>query len=421
MPLASRCGGLGARRVAGSRDAYRIARVPRWAVVAAFLVAACGHESAQPDPGGIRGFASAADRQLVWRVPGKSAFSEPTVGEDQVFFLAADHSLTAVSKVGGAVRWATQLPISADLLTGHSSLLLPGQLIVADQDVFSVDPATGAVQWRFHTTVGRRPGADAPVASGGTLYTGSGSGHVFALDEATGALRWRQAVADTSDSVFRPVTAGGIVYVGVSRFPVDVRDQIGSRVVALEAATGAIRWTRDLPLLVPKPGTGVRDIVLVGSLIIASTGDGLIHALDIATGATRWTAPRAQPPKGSIFTDPLEIDARGLATDGIRIYASSTTGTIEALSPTDGRQLWASPANLGSPLNLRTDGGSVFVVYFYGPFAVLDASTGAVRWSYAYPDHFTAAPDEKFTGAASSDAAHVYLSGLDGFYAFRKE
>ena len=291
--------------------------------------------------------------------------------------------------------------------------------MVADQDVFSVDPATGAIQWRFRSAVGRRPGAEAPVAWNGTLYTGSGTGHLFALDQRTGALRWVQSVADTSDSVFRPVVSNGVVYVGISRYPPGLA-QIGSRVAAVDAATGSVRWTRDLPLLAPRPSNGTRDVMLTGSLVIAASGDGIMNALDLASGETRWTAPRAQPPRGSGLTFTPDVDSRGLASDAVRIYASSGTGAVVALSPADGTQRWASPANLNAVFDLRTDGESVFAVQFFGPLAVLDAATGAVRWAYD-GTRFAAVPGERFTGTAAFDAANFYVNGARGYYAFRKE
>lgn len=385
----------------------------------ASIAASCTRDPSVSGPVGPGGVTSAVDRQLVWVVRGPAGFGEPTVGADLVYFLARDHSLRAIDKTGGTVRWSIQLPIDASLFPGYSSLLLPGQLIVADQDVFSVDPATGAIQWRFRAAVGRRPGAEAPVVWNETLYTGSGTGHLFALDQRTGGLRWVQSVADTSDSVFRPVVANGVVYAGVSRYPPGLA-QIGSRVVALDAATGTVRWTRDLPLLAPRPSNGTRDLTIVGSLVIAASGDGIIHALDLATGETRWTAPRAQPPRGSGLTTPPDVGSRGLASDAVRIYASSGTGSVVALSPADGTQLWPSPEKLNAVFDLRTDGESVYAVQFFGPLAVLDAATGAVRWAYD-GTRFEAVPGEAFTGTVAFDTANFYVNGAKGSYAFRKK
>jgi outer membrane protein assembly factor BamB len=371
-----------------------------------------GGEGPKPVP-------TAADRQLVWFVPGPHGFGEPTVGQDAVYFLALDHTIRAIAKSGGTPRWTTQLPIESGLFPGLASLVLGNQLIVADQDIFSLDASTGAIQWRFQPPVGRRPGYDAPVASDGVLYAGSVMGHLFAIDQRTGALRWVQPVGDSTDVAFRPVISNGVVYVGVTRRP-PWPGQNGSRVVALDATTGAVRWTRDLPLIAARPATGTRAILALDGKIIAASGDGVVHALDMVTGQTRWTAARAEPPLDWGVPSPPDADGRGLATDGARIYVSSSTGLIVAISPADGSKLWACPVTSGALFDLRTDGRNVYALYLLGALAVLDATSGAVRWSYdgkVLPGLL----DDRFDGTTAFDDVNLYVNGAKGFYAFKKE
>ena len=56
-----------------------------------------------------------------------------------------------------------------------------------------------------------------------------------------------------------------------------------SEVVALDLATGAPLWTKDLPRASFGAATVVND------LLFTSTNDGIIYALDRATGATLWS------------------------------------------------------------------------------------------------------------------------------------
>jgi hypothetical protein len=69
---------------------------------------------------------------------------------------------------------------------------------------------------------------------------------------------------------------------------------------------------------------------------------------------------------------------------------------------------------------VRTDGRSVFLVHLFGPLAVLDAATGAIRWSYAGTG-FTRSPGESFRGAPALDDDRFFVTGFEGNYAFRKE
>jgi outer membrane protein assembly factor BamB len=401
------------------KSRFQSRRIPLLSVLFSLLMADCSSDRLVPSPaqGGAEAgvHLTAADSQLVWAVPGPGGFGEPTVGDDVVFFLAEDHSVHAIDKGAGKERWSVALPIQPSLLPGLASVLLPGRLIVPDQDVFSLDPATGAIQWRFQAPFGRRPGYDAPAVGDSLLYFGSGSGHLFAIEQSTGRLRWARSVGDTTDAVFRPVIANGVVYVGVTLYPPSP-GVIGSRIVALDAASGDVRWTRDLPSLVDKPAAGTRNVLVAGSLLYATSGDGIVHALDVATGQTRWTASRAAPPLSWGLPSPAEYDSRGLALDGNRLYVASATGLIVAVSPVDGVLLWTSPANFGAVFDLRCDGRSVFAVGAFGPLTVIDATTGAVRWGGV-----ATARNEKFRGTASFDAQNLYVNGSRGFYAFRKE
>ena len=51
-----------------------------------------------------------------------------------------------------------------------------------------------------------------PVVADGTVWFGSGDGHVYALDAATGALRWKFATGGVVHA--SPALADGTLYVG---------------------------------------------------------------------------------------------------------------------------------------------------------------------------------------------------------------
>ena len=69
-----------------------------------------------------------------------------------------------------------------------------------------------------------------PAIANGIVYVGSGDQHVYALDAATGALRWSFATGDVVHA--SPAIADGVVYVG----------SWDRNVYALDAATGRERW-----------------------------------------------------------------------------------------------------------------------------------------------------------------------------------
>jgi hypothetical protein len=65
------------------------------------------------------------------------------------------------------------------------------------------------VQWRVQTG---GPVQSTPVVANGTVYVGSGDGHLYALDARAGAERWRYRSGRRIYS--SPVLAGGLLYVG---------------------------------------------------------------------------------------------------------------------------------------------------------------------------------------------------------------
>ncbi|MFC7167779.1 PQQ-binding-like beta-propeller repeat protein [Halospeciosus flavus] len=106
----------------------------------------------------------------------------------------------------------------------------------------------------------RRQGSDTPTVRGRNVDTG---------DE-----RWHH-VLDADDNF---VVAGGTT----DRSTVYVTEFDGF-VLALDAADGSVRWSRQF-----EDATRSEPVVAGDSLLVA--GEGTLYALDRATGETRWTA-----------------------------------------------------------------------------------------------------------------------------------
>jgi outer membrane protein assembly factor BamB len=69
-----------------------------------------------------------------------------------------------------------------------------------------------------------------PAIAGGTVYVGSGDGHLYALDLATGARRWRHDAGSAISS--SPAVGHGLVF-AVAR---------DGSAFAVDASTGVRRW-----------------------------------------------------------------------------------------------------------------------------------------------------------------------------------
>jgi outer membrane protein assembly factor BamB len=268
---------------------------------------------------------------------GKVLWTKPTtligqVGNGRVF--AAENTnpvLRAFAPRTGAVRWSYQPPFSEAIVrlvdTGsvtcfgfealrardsasgasrwtaavdtQSGLAARGGLIVAASEtaLTALAADTGRTQWTYRI--------DAPfyLAVGDReVFAADRNGVLHAIARSTGKSLWRIAAMLVACT---PVPVGDVVYLGGGR----------GEVIALEAATGARKWSRELG----------RDCLVshADGVLHVSLGDA-IHVLDAADGSTRWTyaadVNRKTPPS---------------AMGGV-VYVGTRDGAVEALMPPGG-------------------------------------------------------------------------------------
>ena len=216
----------------------------------------------------------------------------------------------------------------------------------------------GGLVKRWSTPIGETTFTSAAVA-GGRVYVGTLGGKLFALDAATGAILWsRPPDALAGDTVWTsPVVADGVVYFAANR-PTAV-------IYALDAATGATLWSEGLTfsLMVSSP------VVNEGVLYLAFN-DHSIVALDAATGATRWTADAG----AGMYASPAVADGRLYVTVHNRglLALDAGSGAFLWLAPMAGPQ-WSSPA-AGKALVYVGSRDDERLYAFH-------AATGATAWS----------------------------------------
>jgi len=230
-----------------------------------------------------------------------------------------------------------------------------------------------------------------PIVVDGTMYVTSAWSKVFALDAATGRLKWEYdpkvwgpAGARTCCDVVNRGAAvyKGRVYVGT----------IDGRLIALDAATGKPAWTVDTigGLKGAYTITGAprvfNNIVVIGNGGADLGARGFVTAYDTETGRQLWrfyTVP-GQPGKrdGAASDDVLEKIARP-TWFGDRYWRSGGGGTAWNAIAYDPEldRLYIGTGN-GSPWNrlFRSEGKGDNL--FLCSVIALDARTGHYLWHY---------------------------------------
>ena len=330
-------------------------------------------------------YESAAPRQaprVKWAFPtGNRIVSSPVVRDGVVYFGSDDGHVYAVDAASGRQVWkrATQGPVASTPAIAGDTLYVNSY----DGRLYALDVRNGAVRWKFATAGERRfeakglhgmmPPAQtffdpfdvylsSPVVAAGSVYFGSGDGHLYALDAATGALRWKFATLDVIHA--SPAYADGVVYVG----------SWDSYFYAVDAATGKERWRfhgGEDPLMHNQVGFQGSAAVVDG-VVYVGCRDSNLYALDAATGHEKWRFNNA----GSwVITSPAV--ARGRV-----VFATSDSSLFHMLDAATGKPLAKQQSKaymFGSP---AIAGGVVLQPALNGRLEARDFESGELLWDF---------------------------------------
>ncbi len=302
---------------------------------------------------------------VLWENRNLRGLSTPAVYDHELIFGGSDGRLHAVAPDNGTELWNVSL-IPNPAFSGITS----SPKIVFDTvfvgtfnesggagEVVAVGATNGTILWRAPA-----PGSvsySSPAIANGTLYVGvrglynttTGISYappygLLALDAATGAERW---FYPTGGSVAAsPVVDGrGVVVPAADGF-----------VYSVNAATGTLAWKVDVD-------AGVSSPALVEGLLVVAGGSfgggGRVIALDGATGATRWTYTPNGPVQSSVTA----------AADRVYFATNTALGTVCALNLASGRLDWSytpspnqyilsTPAIADGRLIFASDNGHVY-------------------------------------------------------------
>jgi len=217
-----------------------------------------------------------------------------------------------------------------------------------------------------------------PTIAGGKVYVGTGD-DFYCLDLRTGKPLWRAVIVDVLSS---PAVASGMVYVGSGRNEQakdPARRGQGQRLVALDADTGRVRWSKPLPYACSSPITYADGRVVAGcgqGTFVAARGGGAagqVVCYDAATGRPLWARSL---PDNILAAIPVQ---NGL------VHVACRNGRYYLLALADGRVVWEYKVDrslLASPI---VAGGRVLLVSCRGVACCLDFKARKLLWRMDLP------------------------------------
>jgi polyvinyl alcohol dehydrogenase (cytochrome) len=194
----------------------------------------------------------AAERFDTHRAPDAVGFG--FVPENTHFIRAEAAELPAETVTRLKLKWTVAFPATVRVRSQPSFAY--GALYVGSQSgtVYALDAKQGCVRWEFHTTAEVRTAVVVPDQQGRLkqAFFGDLIGRVYALDATTGRELWRTRVEDHPSATITaaPLYRDGTLYVGVSSLEEGTADpkypccSFRGSVVALDAASGKVRWKR---------------------------------------------------------------------------------------------------------------------------------------------------------------------------------
>jgi polyvinyl alcohol dehydrogenase (cytochrome) len=241
-----------------------------------------------------------------------------------------------------ALKWAFEFP--GGIRARSQPSIAYGAVYVGSYDgtVYALDLETGCARWtqrasgevRTGVVVHAEPKAGADVPR--RLYFGDVIAHVYALDALSGAVLWKVKVDDHPNATVTgtPALHEGVLYVPVSSLEVTTAAdpkyeccRFRGSVVALDAATGAVRWKSYTIDEEPRAVARTR----IGTNILAPSG------------APVWNSPMVDARRGVLYVGTGE---------NYSSPANDRSDAVLAMRLTDGAVVWSHQTVKGDAWNV---------------------------------------------------------------------
>ena len=201
---------------------------------------------------------------------------------------------------------------------------------------------------------------------------------MHALEAASGAVRWEREIGAAVSA--NPAVSGDALIVGGS----------DGRLTALSRGDGEILWTS-----APLGGAILGAAAANESSVFAASSDGVVTAASVSDGAARWAYETGGPIVG------------GVALDGDSVFAVSLDDWVYSLDAESGELNWRTEMGGGATSAPLVVDGKVLVGALDGRVYAMDAESGANEWSFY--------AGASVSGGVAASGRAVFFGADDGF------
>ncbi len=279
--------------------------------------------------------------------------------------------LSAVSIGNGSVLWERSL--DPDVLSkDRPPLLTPAGsiLVVAGKSVLGLEPRTGEDLWSVPSPLSGEDAVSAAAWGDGILV--AGKSRVAHLDAATGAVRWSRGFEGATVRTALP--SDGAALVGTRATASDERAPVRDALSALGAGDGGILWRKD--------EEEIRSPLLLSGSRVSYTTESAVLCRDVSSGDTVFRTEvggkfgRWGRSEGFRWLLPDLLEMRG---DAI-VVARETFGVLK-VSIATGKVLFAHETDREKTSRYGFDAraSDLFGAYWSGQMNTLDAAEERFR------------------------------------------
>jgi outer membrane protein assembly factor BamB len=270
---------------------------------------------------------------------------------------------TSIGEGGGYRRKVTARPVVAG-----------GRVFTMDSDAVATafDLRNGSRLWRTETATDEDDSTNVGggvAFDGGVLYAATGLAELVAIESASGRIRWRKTL---------PTPARAAPTIADERLYVPTLDE---SLHAFAKSDGTKIWSFQ-GAAAPTSVLGLPSPAYADGLVVAGFGSGDLVCLRAATGAVIWTDGLAA---GRGRTALVEFSAiRGMPLiANARVYAVGLGGLCVSLDLRSGRRLWER--EFGSDQTMWLAGQWLFALTPDQQLAAVNADDGTVAWVTQLP------------------------------------